>query len=182
MSRIGNTPITIDNGVQIALEGKKVVVKGPKGELSYVCPETIECKQEDEKLVFSRINDDKQTKAFHGLARAIVNSNIIGVTKGFQKELELIGVGYKAQMQGTTLVMNLGFSHEIRYEIPKGVEVTVEKQKNDIITVSGIDKQQVGQVAAYIRSYRPPEPYKGKGIRYRDEHVARKEGKRVGSK
>ena len=181
MSRIGNLAITLPKGVEIVIQGTTVNVKGPKGSLSYNSPVNITFKQEEGKVLCTRADDTKESKSLHGLARTLVFNMIEGATKGFEKKLEIIGVGYRAQVQGKNLVMGIGYSHDVIFPIPEGIKISVEKVKNDIITISGIDKQLVGQVTANIRKLRPPEPYKGKGIRYVDEHVVRKEGKRVGA-
>ena len=179
MSRIGNKILEIPSGVTIQINGTSINVKGSKGNLSYDAPSTIKVEQKDNKIVCSRDSEIRQIKALHGLVRSLINNMIIGVDKGFTKSLEINGVGYRAKMEGSTLVMNLGFSHPVNHPIPKDIKAEV---KGNIITLSGIDKQMVGQVAADIRDYYPPEPYKGKGIRYVGEHVRRKAGKTVGKK
>ena len=175
MSRIGRKPVALPAGVEIKVEGNVITVKGPKGELSQEIGEQITAKIEENELIFTRPSDTKEDKAQHGLARALVNNMVTGVTTGFQKTLKIIGVGYRAEKQGNKLVMSLGYSHPVEMEDPEGIDVQVEDQNK--IIVSGIDKEKVGQYAAEIRTKRLPEPYKGKGIRYIDEHVRSKEGK-----
>jgi len=177
MSRIGKQPITLPAGVEVRIGSDAVTIKGGKGELSSPLFPDITVEQEGNVLtVLCSDMGTKKTKSFYGLVRALLASNVIGVTKGFEKKLELRGVGYRAQSQGKKLNLSLGFSHPVEYALPEGVDAAVEKS---IITVSGIDKQKVGQVAAEIRAFRPPEPYKGKGVRYVDEYVAMKEGKKA---
>ena len=174
MSRIGNKVIELPAGVTVTTtEGNKVTVKGPKGELTRVYDPAITIKEENNVLSFERPDDSY--KALHGTTRANVHSMVIGVTEGYVKKLQLVGVGYRAQLKGKTLVLNVGFSHQVEVEAPEGI--TIEVPYNTEINVSGISKQKVGQLAAEIRDIRPPEPYKGKGIRYVDEYVRRKEGK-----
>ncbi len=177
MSRIGGKHIDVPSGVTVSIQNGEVAIKGSKGTLSYTPPQVISVKQEGSKIICERQNDDREQKAFHGLVRSLVNNMVLGVDKGFSKSLEIHGVGYRAQMQGKNLVLNIGFSHPVEYTIPSDINIEV---KGTAITVSGIDKQKVGAVAAKIRSYYPPEPYKGKGIRYVGEHVRRKAGKTVG--
>ena len=175
MSRIGNKTITIPAGVEINVNGNEVTVKGPKGTLTRQFSPLIEVKVEGTEINCVRANEEKHTKQLHGTTRALINNMIIGVNEGFKKELEIIGIGYKAALQGKNLVLTLGYSHDINYAIEDGI--TIEVPNPTTMVVSGIDKQRVGEVAAVIRSYRKPEPYKGKGIRYKGEHVAHKEGK-----
>ena len=175
MSRIGNKIIKIPQGVQISVEDAKVTVKGPKGELKQDIFEKLDVNQKDDELIIVRHSDDKDTKAQHGLARALIANMVEGVSKGFEKKLEIQGVGYKAAKQGKTLVLNLGFSNPVKMEGPEGIATEVPGERE--IVVKGIDKTLVGQHAANIRSHRKPEPYKGKGIRYEGEYVRRKEGK-----
>ncbi|HOR54496.1 MAG TPA: 50S ribosomal protein L6 [Synergistales bacterium] len=175
MSRIGRKLIDLPSGVTLSVDGEKVKVKGPKGELSVNLVPGIDVTVEDNAVKVTRQGDDKRTRAYHGMMRALVNNLVQGVSAGFERRLEIVGIGWRAQMQGSTLVMNLGFSHPVEYAPPKGVEVTTDGPTK--ITVKGIDKQAVGQAAAVIRGFRPPEPYKGKGIRYVGEHVIRKAGK-----
>lgn len=176
MSLIGSKPVLLTNDVTVTIERNTVTVKGPKGELSQSLPmDTLIIKVSKEQVEVTRKNEDKQTKAFHGLVRSIINNMIEGVTKGFSKKLELVGTGYRVKKQGNTLSFSLGFSHSIEFPIPEGLDIDLEG--NNVVIVSGIDKQQVGQTAAEIRSLRKPEPYKGKGIRYEGEIVRRKAGK-----
>jgi large subunit ribosomal protein L6 len=174
MSRIGKLPIQVPSGVTITIDSSDITVNGPKGSLKQFTIPGINVAQEDSSLTVTRINDEPQYRSKHGLMRTLISNMVVGVTEGFSKELELHGVGYRVALAGTELKMNLGVSHEVIYKIPAGVQITVEQNK---IKVSGIDKQQVGQVAAEIRSLKKPEPYKGKGIRYTGEHIIRKSGK-----
>lgn len=178
MSRIGNKPIPIAAGVKIAIQDDTVVVEGAKAKLQIDLPPHVSVKVADDAVEVSRDGDSKTARAMHGLARSLINNMVIGVSQGFKKELEIIGVGYRAQISGQTLTLNLGYSHPVVFEAPKGVTVTVAD--NTKLTVEGADKQVVGEVAATIRRFRKPEPYKGKGIRYVGEHIAMKEGKTVG--
>lgn len=175
MSRIGKKAIPIPDGVQVSVDGSAVKVKGPKGELSCPFHPQLGVRVEGGEVSVTRPNDEKSFKAMHGLYRALINNMILGVTKGFEKKLEIIGVGYRAEMKSKRLLLQLGFGHAIAFQPPEGVAITCESQTN--IKVSGIDKGLVGQVAAKIRSFKPPEPYKGKGIKYSDEVVRRKAGK-----
>lgn len=176
MSRIGNSPITIPEKVEVKVEPNNIVtVKGPNGTLTKELSNKIKINIQDSTITFERLSDDKEARALHGLTRALVNNMVIGVTEGFKKVLEINGVGYRANKQGKKLVMALGFSHPVEFEEPEGIKIDVEGQNK--ITISGADKELVGQLAAEIRFKRPPEPYKGKGIKYADEHIRRKEGK-----
>lgn len=176
MSRIGIKPITVPSGVQIAIEkNNDVTVKGPKGELRSALSPRMIITQEDGSLTVSRPNDARENKALHGLTRSLLNNMVVGVTDGYTKTLEIHGVGYRAQMSGKNLVLNVGYSHPVQITPPEGVTFAVEA--NTRVIVSGIDKQMVGEQAAKIRIVRPPEPYKGKGIRYAGEYVRRKAGK-----
>ncbi len=176
MSRIGNAPITVPSGVEVSVSGSDVTVKGPKGTLEHSLPEAISLSVEDGEISVSRANEQRQTKALHGLNRSLINNMVIGVSQGFRKDLEIIGVGYRAAAKGKDkLELALGFSHPVSVEAPEGIEFDVPEPTK--IGVIGIDKQVVGQVAAEIRSYRKPEPYKGKGVRYVGERVIRKAGK-----
>lgn len=177
MSLIGKQPIKISDSVEISIAEQTIKVKGPKGELEYTFLPLVEVIHENSHIVVKRKNDDKESRSVHGLTRALINNMVIGVSEGFEKRLEIIGVGYKAQTSGEKITLNLGFSHPINYEAPKGVKIEMDKENKNIIIISGIDKQMVGEAAARIRKYRPPEPYKGKGIRYIDEYVRRKAGK-----
>lgn len=176
MSRIGRHPVAIPAGVTVEIAEKNVVtVKGPKGTLVRELPVEMEIKKEGEEVIVTRPNDLKKMKSLHGLTRTLIQNMIIGVTEGYQKKLEVNGVGYRAAKQGKKLTLSLGYSHPVEMEDPEGIEVTVEGQ--NLIIVSGIDKEKVGQYAAEIREKRAPEPYKGKGIKYQDEVIRRKVGK-----
>ena len=175
MSRIGNRTIIVPEGVTVTEENNTVTVTGPKGTLSQVMLKDITMKKEDNKITLERKNEN--AKAMHGTMNSLINNMIIGVTKGYEKGLEIIGVGYRFNVQGKKLVINAGYSHPVEMEMPEGI--TVEANGNTEITVKGIDKVLVGEFAANIRKVRQPEPYKGKGIRYKDEHVRRKEGKKA---
>ena len=176
MSRIGKMPIAVLAGVTVDIaENNKVTVKGPKGTLERILPAEMEIKLDGAVLTVSRPNDLKRMKSLHGLTRTLLHNMVIGVTEGFKKNLEINGVGYRAQKSGKTLTLFLGYSHPVEMTDPEGVESTVEGQNK--ITIAGIDKEKVGQYAAEIRSKRAPEPYKGKGIKYADEHIRRKAGK-----
>lgn len=176
MSRIGRKPIQIPDGVEVKVDGNQIVVKGPKGQLSYNLPEGIGVTVENKTVVVTRSSDISRQRALHGLARSLINNMITGVSQGFKKELQIYGVGYRAQMSGNKIVLNIGYSHPVEFELPDGVKATVD-DKQTTITLSGIDKQLIGQVAANIRAIRPPDPYKGKGIRYADEVLKLKPGK-----
>lgn len=175
MSRIGTKPISIPSGVTVQVNGAEVSVKGPKGELTVHSQTGITVKVEEQQIVVERGNDSKQTKAFHGLIRNLIKNNVVGVTEGYKKTLELVGTGYRVAKKGQGISLAVGFSHQVDYTPPAGV--LLELEGNTIIHVSGIDKQAVGQVAAEIRMIKPPEPYQGKGIRYQGEVVRRKAGK-----
>ena len=176
MSRIGKLPVSIPGGVTITVdEGNLVTVKGPKGTLSQKLSPEMKIEEQDGVMHVTRPSDDKQHRALHGLTRSLLHNMVVGTTDGFKKNLEIVGVGYRAQMNGKKLVLNVGYSHPVEFDAPEGI--TFETPAPNKIVVSGIDKQQVGQMAADIRAVRSPEPYKGKGIRYENEHVRRKEGK-----
>ena len=175
MSRIGRKPIAIPAGVEVKTDGATVTVKGPKGTLTQTFNSRISVKVEGSEILVPRPTDDKEDRSLHGLTRTLVNNMVIGVTEGYSKNLEVNGVGYRVQKQGKNLVMNLGYSHQVIMEEPAGI--TIEVPAPNKIIVSGADKQAVGQIAAQIREKRPPEPYKGKGIKYVDEYIRRKEGK-----
>ena len=175
MSRIGKAPITIPNGVEVSISGRTVSVKGPKGQLSREIPGDIVVRREENTLLVERPDDGRTNRALHGLSRTLVNNMVVGVTEGFSKELEIVGVGYRAESQGQNLRLALGFSHPVTVPAPAGITFEVPAQTR--VIVKGIDKELVGQVAANIRSIRKPEPYKGKGVRYADERVLRKAGK-----
>src|SRR5215813_2268501 len=172
MSRIGKQPIAIPPKVKVEVKGQKVLVEGPKGKLDWELPRRTSLKVQDGKIVVGRAGEDAQARSLHGTSRALVNNMIKGVSEGFVKKLEIQGVGFKAAVQGSTVTMNLGFSHPINYPVPAQVKVTVEE--NTKLTIEGPDKQAVGRVASELRSYYPPEPYKGKGVRYAGEQVKRK--------
>lgn len=177
MSRIGNRKLIVPQGVTVTVENNQVTVKGPKGELSLDLVKNISVEVNETELTVSRANDEKNTKAMHGTTNANIKNMITGVTEGFKKDLEIIGVGYRFTLKGNTLVINAGYSHPVEMNIPTGL--TVEAPSNTEISVKGIDKVLVGEFAANIRKVRQPEPYKGKGIRYKDEFVQRKEGKKA---
>jgi len=176
MSRVAKNPVGIPAGVEVKIDGQEVTVKGSKETLSWAVHKKVEIKQEENELVFSGRNNDKEAWALAGTTRALVNNMVVGVSTGFQKTLELNGVGYRAKAAGNVLSLTLGFSHPVEYELPEGVVADTPSQTQ--IVLKGASKQQIGQVAAEIRAFRPPEPYKGKGIRYSDEHVRRKEAKK----
>lgn len=175
MSRIGKLPVPVPAGVKVTLDGNTMTVNGPKGSLTQDLHERMTIAVETDQIVVSRPSDEKQDAALHGLTRALINNMVVGVTTGFQKDLEINGVGYRAEVSGKVLTLSLGYSHPVVYQMPEGVSVEVEKQTK--LSVKGIDKQLVGSAAAKIRSFRKPEPYKGKGIKYADEHIVRKAGK-----
>lgn len=181
MSRIGNKLITIPAGVTVEVaSGNEVTVKGPKGTLTRKFSDLMDIQVADNTVTVKRPNDQKQTKQLHGTTRALLHNMVVGVSEGFQKDLELVGIGYRTAVKGNKLTMNVGYSHPVEMEISEGLEVTCPNATN--ITVKGIDKQQVGEFAANVRAVRKPEPYKGKGIRYKGEHIRRKEGKTAGKK
>lgn len=175
MQRVGKDPMEIPKGVTMKIDGRTVSVKGPKGEQSFIAPQGISISMDEGSFQVARDNNSRHLKACHGMTFRLIRNMILGVTEGFKKELEIQGVGYKAALAGKNLKLDLAFSHDIVFEPPKGITIQVPKPTH--IVIEGIDKQQVGQVAANIRSYRPPEPYKGKGIRYLGEQIIRKEGK-----
>ena len=175
MSRIGKKPIAIPQGVKVEIKDRNVLIEGPKGKLQRPLAPRINAESKDNKVLVSRVGDSKVDKSMHGLYRALINNMIIGVTTGYTKELEIQGVGFKAQLQGAKLTMNLGFSHPVVFTIPEGIKIETPKPTN--IIIRGIDKEKVGEIAAEIRAVYPPEPYKGKGIRYTGEHVRKKVGK-----
>ncbi len=175
MSRIGKSPIQIPGGVEVRLDGSRVVVKGPKGELSREVSDKVTVRIEDDQLIVERAGEDRDSRAMHGLSRSLINNMVLGVSQGFQKNLDIVGVGYRAVAKGSDIELALGFSHPVLIQAPEGISFTVPAPTR--IEVHGIDKQLVGQVAADIRAWRKPEPYKGKGVRYVDEHVRRKAGK-----
>jgi large subunit ribosomal protein L6 len=175
MSRIGRAPVPVPSGVEITVQGREITVKGPKGTLERRLPGDISVRQDGAEIVVERPDDERENRALHGLVRSLVNNMVLGVSQEFTKELEIIGVGYRANLQGSTLDLALGFSHPVRVDAPQGIAFEVPTPNR--IVVRGIDKEQVGQVAADIRAIRKPEPYKGKGVRYLGEYVARKAGK-----
>lgn len=177
MSRIGKQPIAIPAKVKVEVKGQKVLVEGPKGKLNWELPSRTSVKVEGTTINVSRAGEDAQSRALHGLSRALINNMVKGVSDGFVKKLEINGVGFKAAVAGKMITMNLGYSHPINYDIPEQIKVTVDE--NTKITIEGPDKQLVGKVASELRSYYPPEPYKGKGVKYSDEKIIRKEGKTV---
>jgi large subunit ribosomal protein L6 len=176
MSRIGKKPVPLPKGVTASVDGKLVKVKGPKGELSVKLVPEVDAKVEADGITVTPNKDMDRARQMWGLSRTLVNNLVVGVTQGFQQKLEINGVGYRAAVQGKNLNLQLGFSHDVAYPIPAGITITAEKPTQ--LTVAGIDKQLVGQVAAEIRNYRRPEPYKGKGVKYAEEHIRRKEGKK----
>jgi large subunit ribosomal protein L6 len=176
VSRIGQLPIVVPAGVDVKIKGSHVLVKGPKGELQHTFPADMAISLEDGEVVVKRPSDEKSHRAFHGMTRALINNMVLGVSTGFSKVLEINGVGYRAQLEGENLVLNVGFSHPVTVEPPEGIEFEVDERTRQIV-VKGYDKQVVGHVAANIRKVRPPEPYKGKGIKYIDERIRRKAGK-----
>ncbi len=175
MSRIGRSPVVIPAGVEIKLDGKHISVKGPKGTLELNYHPSMMVEIEGNHLLVTRPNDEKENRSLHGLTRSLINNMVVGVTKGYSKELQIVGVGYRAQKQGKQLIMNLGYSHQVTVDEVPGI--TIEVPAADRVVISGIDKQQVGQFAADVRNKRPPEPYHGKGIKYSNEVIRHKEGK-----
>ena len=178
MSRIGRQPITIPSGVEVSIAGQDVKVKGPKGELTHTFRNEVTITQDGDTLLLDRVDDSRQARSFHGLSRTLLNNMVMGVSNGFSKKLEIVGVGYRAALKDNNLEMQLGYSHPVIIQAPEGISFEVPAPTQ--IIVSGIDKQQVGQIAADIRSWRKPEPYKGKGVRYEGEKIRRKLGKAAG--
>ncbi|HEU5163203.1 MAG TPA: 50S ribosomal protein L6 [Thermoanaerobaculia bacterium] len=178
MSRVGRKPIPLPKGVEVSQQENEVVVKGPKGSLRTKLIEGLSMKVENGSVVFDRANEERQTRAFHGLMRALVANNVAGVSEGFRRDLDIIGVGYRGEVKGREVVFQLGYSHPIHFKIPEGIDIAVDKSGR--VTITGIDRQKVGQTAAEIRSLRLPDPYKGKGIKYTDEVIRRKAGKAAG--
>jgi len=176
MSRIAKYPVAIPSGVEVKMSGQELSVKGGKGTMSLRIHDSVTLAQEEGELKLAARNSDQQSVALAGTMRSLVNNMVMGVSTGFEKKLSLQGVGYRAQAQGRKLTLQLGFSHPVEYQLPEGVDAATPSQTE--VVISGVDKQQVGQVAAEIRSFRPPEPYKGKGVRYADEYVRRKEAKK----
>ena len=179
MSRIGKKPIELPKGVEVKQEGNAVTVKGPKGTLSTSLIPGITVKVENNLVQFARGDEEQKSRALHGLVRALVANNVRGVSEGFKRELDIVGVGYRAEVKGKEVVFQLGYSHPVRFPIPKGIDISVDAKSGHIV-ISGIDKQKVGQTAAEIRALREPDPYKGKGIKYSDEVIRRKAGKAAG--
>ena len=175
MSRIGMKPIPVAAGVKVTVNGKEVVTEGKLGKMSVVLPEAISAAVEGNEVKVSRVSDEGNNKALHGLFRSLIKNNIIGVSEGYKKELQIVGVGYKAVLAGDKLTLSLGYSHDIVYPVPEGIKIQITDATK--LLISGIDKQLVGEVAASIRKFKKPEPYKGKGVRYSDEHVVIKPGK-----
>ena len=176
MSRIGKNPVTLPDGVSVDIAGVVVTAKGKLGELSAQFTDDVEVTQEDNMVYVKPRNESREARKMWGTSKSIINNLVVGVSEGFTRNLEINGVGYRAQVQGKSLTLQLGFSHDVNYPIPEGIEIKCPDQNH--IEISGVNKQRVGQVAAEIRSYRPPEPYKGKGIKYDDEYILRKEGKK----
>ncbi len=181
MSRIGKLPIELPSGVTVDIKDGVITVKGSKGELKRDIHPKIKAEVKDNEIIVTRSDESKESRSLHGLMRSLIKNMVEGVTKGFEKRLEIIGVGYRANPSGNKITLNLGFSHPINYVGPQGIEFKADEDNKNIIIVSGIDKELVGQIAAEIRGYRKPEPYKGKGIRYENEYVARKAGKAASS-
>lgn len=181
MSRIGKQPVVIPNGVTATISGNNVAIKGPKGELKKDFSPKIKIELQDNKIVFTRTGNEKFDKALHGLTRNLVNNMVIGVTKGYERKLEIVGVGYRATPNKNKINMTLGFTNPIEYVAPVGIEFKMDGESKNIIVITGIDKQIIGEVAAKIRGFRKPEPYKGKGIRYFGEKIAKKAGKAAGA-
>ena len=179
MSRVGKKPIPVPSGVTVTIQPGSVHVKGPKGELTTAVVNGVTVEQEDGKVLVKRGDDSREQRAFHGLVRSLVANSIKGVSEGFKKELTIVGIGYKAVAEGKDkVVFHLGYSHTINFPVPDGISISVDKKKQTTVLVEGFDRQQVGQVAAEIRALRKPEPYKGKGVRYENELIVRKEGKK----
>ena len=175
MSRIGKKPIASPKGVTIKVDGSNVDVKGPKGQMTQAMPPGVSAAMEDGALVTKKISDDRELDKFHGLARSLVNNAVLGVTEGWKRELDIVGVGYRAEMKGKQVVLALGFSHPVVFDIPNGIDIAIEKQTH--LTVTGVDRQLVGQVAANLRRLRKPDPYQQKGVRYTGEVLKKKAGK-----
>ncbi len=178
MSRIGKKPVPVPAGVTVTIDGQAVSVKGPKGTLSFKATDDVTIAQDEGAIRVTPRGDSKRARQQWGMSRSMIENLVTGVTAGFRKELNITGVGYRATMQGKTLKLALGYSHDVNYEQPAGIKITTPSARNDVIVIEGIDAQQVGQVASEIRAWRGPEPYKGKGIRYKDEFIFRKEGKK----
>ena len=179
MSRIGKAPVQIPDKVEVKIDRRNVTVKGPKGTLSWEHPECIKVEVKDKAIICTRSKD--ADAPLHGTTRALINNMVVGVSTGFRREMQIVGTGYRAKLEGKKLVLTVGFSHPVELEIPAGVEVTDVSKKGDEFAICGANKQVVGEFAALVRRVRPPEPYKGKGIRYKTEHVRTKQGKKVGA-
>ncbi len=177
MSRVGKTPISIPAGVTVKLEGREVTVSGKEGECDLTLPPVLKAETKDNAVLVARLAENKRARSLHGLYARLIANMVTGVSQGFEKKLEVVGVGYRVEMDGTTLVLNLGYSHPIRHEPMEGVEISLEGKS--VIVVRGTDRQKVGETAARIRRYRPPEPYKGKGVKYLGEYIKRKAGKSI---
>jgi large subunit ribosomal protein L6 len=175
MSRVGKEPIEIPQGVEVTISGREVAVKGPKGQLSRTFHRLVDIEREDSTVRIKPVDDSQKARGMWGLSRTLLNNMVVGVSQGFKRVLEINGVGYRAEVTGDTLKLALGFSHPVEYPLPKGIEASVEK--NTVVTLTGYDKELLGQVAATIRAFRPPEPYKGKGVKYAEETIRRKVGK-----
>lgn len=182
MSRVGKKPVQIPSGVTVELSGNAMKIKGPKGELQKKFHENIKIEVKDGAVVVTRPSDTQQNRELHGLTRNLIANMIEGVTKGFERKMEIIGVGFRAQTAKNKITLSLGFSHPVVYLAPQSIEFKMDEEKKNILTISGLDKETVGEVSAKIRSFKPPEPYKGKGIKYMDEHIQRKAGKAVVTK
>ncbi len=178
MSRVGNRPVSLPSGVKVSVKDRRLEVEGPRGKLSLDIPSGIRVNIGEKEIKVERESEEKKIKALHGLTRTLINNMVIGVTQGYKKELEVVGIGYSARMEGKKLLLQVGYSHPVYFEPPEEVSLNVRKERNTVITVEGIDKQKVGEVAAEIRRIRPPDPYKGKGIRYLGEVVHLKPGKK----
>jgi large subunit ribosomal protein L6 len=182
MSRVGKKPVQIPNGVVVEVSGTTIKIKGPKGELQKKLHENMQIEIKDNTITVVRPSDTQQNRELHGLTRNLIANMIEGVTKGFEKKMEIIGIGYRAQAAKNKITMTLGFSHPVEFLAPPSIEFKMDEAKKNILTISGLDKEIVGEVSAKIRSFKPPEPYKGKGIKYIDEHIQRKAGKAVVTK
>jgi large subunit ribosomal protein L6 len=180
MSRVGKEPIKIAQGVKVQVSGAQLNVEGPKGKLSMILPKNISINQDKEVINVVRANDEKETASLHGTTRSLLRNMVVGVSEGFKRELDIIGVGYRAAVKGDTLTLNLGYSHQVEYKLPKGINCVVDKNTHLVLT--GSDKMLLGMVASKIRSFREPEPYQGKGVKYTEERIIRKQGKSAGAK
>lgn len=178
MSRVGKYPVEVPSGVDVSIANGMLTAKGKNGEQHVALTDYVSVVQEDNKVSVSPVNQTKKARQHWGMMRAMINNAVVGASEGFTRKLEVNGVGYRAQVQGSTLKLQLGFSHDVEFPIPSDVKIAIEGDRNNVIAVSGADKQRVGQVASNIRAYRPPEPYKGKGVKYAEERINRKEGKK----